>query len=353
MAGEPSKTSLVDIAASLLSANTEEATNPIVEEKADDLTTDETADDAGQVQDTTDQDEVPPEGESESESEDEADVEELDDTSAQTVIDIRDEDEIDVMIDGQLVTRTIADLKKAVSGEGAIEKRLQEATETRKTAHAERTAVLEALAEQERVVTNAFAALDDKVFAPVIPAPNPSMRDTNPAGYLRHKEAYDEDQKRIADAKKAVQSKVQELATQRQARLKEYGEAAAKQIAKIIPELVDPEKSPIMLEKLVTTAKRYGYTEQEIGAALDPRMFQLVRDALSYHELISRTKELNVTDLSKQKQGSVVRKLRSGNTKAKTLVANREKAQAQTKAVARKTGKTSDVAKTLLTTKGP
>jgi hypothetical protein len=353
MAGEISKTSVEDIAKTLLQMPVEDVVeddSPVEGSEVDDLTTDETADEAGQDQETTEVEEVPYEGESETEDEadDEAEVGE----EAQTYVDIRDDDEIEVMIDGQLETRTIADLKKAVSGEGAIEKRLQEATEARKTAHAERTTMLEALAEQERLVANSFAALDETVFKAVIPPPNPKMKDTNPAAYLRHKEAYDEDQKRISDAKRAVQSKVQELAAQRQVRLKEYGDAAAQQIAKIIPELVDPKQSPIMLEKLVNTAKQYGYTEQEISAALDPRMFHLVRDALRYRELTSRAKETRVTDLSKQGQKPVARKLRSGNTKAATMVATRAKEQAKVKAMAAQTGKVSDVAKTLLRPKG-
>jgi len=233
MAGEnESKTSIQDIAKSLLVAADEKPADALEENESpaegreettqDDLTTDDLAD-----EDSEDQGQDEAEAEAESEAEEDTDEAEDD----QTIIDIRDEDVIDVMIDGKLEQRTIGELKKAISGEGAIEKRLQEATELRKTAHAERTTILEKLAEQERIVANSLAALDDTVFKAVIPAPDPKMKDTNPAAYLRHKEAYDEDQKRIANAKRSVQAKVREFGEQRAARLKEYGAAASKEIA--------------------------------------------------------------------------------------------------------------------------
>lgn len=356
MPDEIRKTSLQDIAKTLVATPQDNTGSEEVDGDSplqgtaieEDLTTDDLEGDEGvtddQVQDTTDEDD---------QEEDVGEADEEDDNvdQDQNILDIRDEDEIEVMIDGQLETRTIAELKKAISGEGAIERRLQEATEVRKTAHAERTTTLERLAEQERLVANSLTVLEDTIFKAVIPAPDPSMKDKNPGAYLRHKEAYDEDQKRIADGKKALQNKLTEFGQQRATRLKEYGEAAAKEISRLIPELVDPTKSAPMLESLVNTAKTYGYTEQEISSALDPRMFHLVRDAMLYRKLTNRAKETKVGDLSDQGK-KAPRRLRSGNTRAVSQVQAAAKRQAETRAKAAQTGKVSDVAAMLLKPKG-
>jgi hypothetical protein len=341
MAGEESKTSSVEDIAKMLLTPTDGQAAPVVEDEEDDNSPAE-----GTIEEdlTTDADE------NEQEQEDIADEDgddqlEADDDPEPEVIDIRDEDTIDVMIDGKLEQRTVGELKKALSLAGATDKRLHEATEIRKAAIAERTTALEQLAAQERIVAQSLTSLEDTLFKAVIPAP-PAALKSNPAAYLRHKEAYDEDQARIATARKAVTDKVSELAQQRQVRLKEYGEAAAAQIAQLIPELVDPKRSAQTLEKLVNTAKAYGYTEQEIGTALDPRMFHLVRDATAYRELMSRSKE-NVVDIATQRN-KAPRKLRSGNTKAASVVAAKSKQQQEAKAAAAKTGTVSDVAKTLL-----
>lgn len=353
---EVSKTSVADIAAMLLkpAGAADDAADADEQEQADDTdqSPDQGSDDGQETDDLSDDGSEDQDPTNSDASEDDADEDEADDTDQDArpqILDVTDDDLIEVMIDGKLEQRTLGELKKAIAGEGAIEKRLQEATEARKTAHAERTSILEALADQERIVIGSLQALDDTVFKAVIPAPNEDMKAKNPAQYLRHKEAYDEDQKRIADGKKKLQEKVAELAKQRQDRLAEYAKAAAPVIAKLIPELADPNKGPKMLENLVNTAKAYGYTEQEIQSALDPRMFHLVRDAYAYRSLLDRSKEKKVTDLTSQGK-KVPRKLRSGNSKATTLVA-KAKQQAQVVNTARATGKVKDVAAAILAPK--
>lgn len=349
MADKVSKTSeLTDIALSLLS-DADGVTEPATEDgdspaegSVDDLTTDDLNDDQGQETGDADGD-ITEEGDADQDDADSEDEDDDDATGEADYIDINDDDVIDVMIDGKLEQRTIAELKKAVSGEGAIEKRLQEATELRKTAHAERTTALEKLADNERLIASSLTALNDTLFKAVIPPPDAAMKTSNPAVYLRHQEAYNEDQARITASKKAVQDKMEELAATRADRLKAYGDEAAKQIAKLIPALVDPKTSSKTLEALVSTAKTYGYSEQEIGAALDPRMFHLVHDAMQYRNMTSRAKELKVGDLSSQGK-KLSRRLRSGNTRSAALVAANAKQQAAAKVTAAKTGKVKDVA---------
>lgn len=266
--------------------------------------------------------------------------------------DINDDDLLTVMVDGEEREVSIGDLKKAHSLGGATEKRLQEATEARKAAHAERTQQLEKLATYERELTEALSNLDESVFASVIPAPDENLRRSNPERYLVHKEAYEQDQQRIADAKQAVQGKLKEIQEARNERLKEYSEAAGKVILQEIPELANEKTAQPMLNKLVETAKSYGYSDAEINSALDPRMFMLVRDAMKYRDMTSKTKEKrDPTDLSSQ-ASKRVRRLRSGSTTAKNRVRQADKQRKAVTAKAKQTGKPQDVAATLIVPRG-
>jgi hypothetical protein len=326
-----------------------------VDEQVDEVPTDEDLEDT----DTEDTDEVDEEGdepEVEETSDDEGDEtqegdEQPDDEEEDEepeYLDISDDDLITVMVDGQEQELSIGDLKKAHSLGGATEKRLQEATELRKTAHAERTQMLERLAAEERSLTEALSGLDQSVFKPVIPEPSQELRRSNPEQYLRHQEAYQADQKRIADAQKAVQGRLDQIKKQRNDRLDAYAKDAGKILLKEIPELADEKKAPQMLENLASTAKSYGYTDQEIQQALDPRMFMLVRDAMRFRQMTDKTRERpDPTNLEGQKQKKI-RRLRSGATKAKTAARQQDKQRKQVVDRARQSGKVQDVAATLL-----
>lgn len=315
----------------------EELSEETSEETLDDATEEDEAVEASDDLDDEDIDESPSGGE----DEDGGDQDEVE------YLDVGDDVLVDVMVDGEEHEVSIADLKRAYSGEGAIEKRLQEATELRKTAHAERTSALERLYTNEQVLLQALDGLDDSLFKEVIPAPTERLRQENPEQYLRHKDAYDQDQKRISEARKYFENKKAELEKQRAERLQEYGAQAAQVIAAEIPELVKPETGQAYYKGMVETAKMYGYSDAEISNALDPRMFLLVRDAMKYRKLMDKTKERDPKDLNGQK-AKKIRRLKSGNTSAKTRARQADNQRQKIREKARKSGKVSDIAATLI-----
>jgi len=347
-------TSMADIAATLVNASSEAAYAAEVMADEEEVTDQDVVDMLAEDPTSGDTDEASGEEESDdqaTEEEEDLDAADVDDNDDPDYLDIRDDDVISVMVDGEEQEVSIADLKRAHSGEGAIEKRLQDVTEERKAVHAERTQLLEKLANEEAVVTEALSSLNDSVFAAVIPAPSDALRRSNPEQYLRHKEAYEADQKRVGDARKAVETRLADVSAERTKRLNEYSQQAGQIILKEIPELADPKKSPAMLQNLAKTARLYGYTDHEIQTALDPRMFMLMRDAARFRDMTGRTKETDLTNLEGQKTKKI-RRLRTGNTQAKTRA--RQSDQKRTAALnkARQTGKPSDIAATLLVPKG-
>lgn len=355
---EGGKTSITDIAATLLKGAV--PNEDVVD--ADDAEDDQDqSDDTSDADEEDDEDQSPTGGEdddaetgdvddTEEEGEDPEDEQSEDEEDDETeYLDITDDDLITVRVDDEEHEVSIGDLKRAYSGEGAIEKRLQEATETRKRTIQETTAVLEKLADDERELNAALEGLDENLFKGVIPPPDEKLKKSNPQRYLQHQEAYQQDQQRINDAKKVLEEAREKAAANRADRLKKYAEQASVIIAEEIPELVSQDKQvrESTFNKMVQTAMAYGYSEKEIQNALDPRMFMLVRDAAKYRDIMDKTKTSDPTDLSKQRVKKV-RRLKSGNTQAKNRVRQADKQRKAVAETARKTGKPADVAKTLL-----
>ena len=284
--------------------------------------------------------------EEEDDSSDESDSDQDEDDEAEYLT-VQDEDLITVIVDDEEQEVSIGDLKRNFSLGQASEQRLQEATEARKEAHAERTKALEDYAAQTAIYDSVFEGLDETLYKGVIPAPSEELRKSNPEQYLRHKEAYDQEQSAIADAKKQLEDKRKEAQDKRQAALDEYAEQAAKVIAQHIPELADSKTSQQAFSNMASMAQAYGYTAKEINSALDPRMFLIMRDLVKYHELVNTTKGRDIVANKGQKQKKV-RRLRSGNTNAKQRARQADKQRQNAADTARKTGKVSDIAATLV-----
>ena len=353
-AQEGAETSIADIAATLVKDSDPEAYVKEVEKDdfADDVDdTDEVVDDetlTGGDDETEDEETDALETEDEAE-EDVEDVDEVEDEAE--YLDITDDDLIVVKVDDEEQEVSIGDLKKAYSGEGAIEKRLQQATEARTNSIQESTKLLETLADNERLYAEALQGLDETLFKGVIPAPPDDLKRSNPSRYLQHQEAYENDQKRINDAKAVIQGAISEAEKARADRLEKYTKQASMVIAQQIPELAsdDDDIRNGMYKKLFETAQAYYYTEAEIKSALDPRMYMLIRDATKYREMMSGGTQRDPKDLAAQKVKKV-RRLRSGNTTVKNRTRQADRDRKARVERARKSGKVEDVAATLVGT---
>ena len=101
-----------------------------------------------------DQDGIQPEGDDEDE---ELAAQDSDD---QQYLDIQDDDTFEVKVDGEVVTRTIGDAKAALSGEGAIQKRLKAATLEKQATAQDRLNGLQDLEQKRTEFNNYVQSLD-------------------------------------------------------------------------------------------------------------------------------------------------------------------------------------------------
>lgn len=195
-----------------------------------------------------------------------------------------DNAKLSVTVDGEEKQVTLGELKRRYAGEGAIEKRLQEATEARKHA-------VEDYDRSKTLVMGVLQTMGQALFRRTIPAPSEELRRVNPTQFLLQKDQYDAETRALAEQQARIQDTIQaaeDAHTERQQRARQE---AAIQLRQMMPVLADPVKGPKVRGILIDTAREIGYTDEQIAACSDPLMFKLM--ALAARE-IRRAKKVKV-----------------------------------------------------------
>tara|TARA_R110002095_G_scaffold110116_1_gene96373 strand:+ start:8555 stop:9709 length:1155 start_codon:yes stop_codon:yes gene_type:complete len=263
---------------------------------------------------------------------------------------VNDDDQIEVKIDGEIVLRSIADAKKALSGEGAIEKRLKEATESRKQAQADHTMLLEQFSVAHNSLIKTVNGMEEVVFQPAVAKPDAALRKSNPQQYLAQIDAYEADQHRVKEGRAAIRNLVQQQQEALSSDIQTYREQQTTALVAAIPELQDRDIAPRLLRSMSTLAMEdYGYSAEEIQNASDHRLYRMIYDLARFKEARKPRvrKENTVKNLDNQ-ASKRPRKLRSGATALKSKARKTADAQKAVMDNARATGKTKDIARTLI-----
>lgn len=258
---------------------------------------------------------------------------------------LTDDTLIPVTVDGQDREVTLADLKRAFSGEGAIEKRLQIATEAKKQAENLKVQVEQELNTGRQNLVKAFTAFESMMFQPQVSQPDPALRQTNPTQYLVQMEAWRDDQAELQAKRQKVQQAValfQQQEAQNQEQQKVY---AAQKLVEAMPALRDPVKGPELQKLMREGAAAYGINDAELAGFLDHRVYVALADLGAYRRLKAKGQSAPV----KPSQTAPI--MRPGATRAvaaATATARHQKAALET---ARKSGRVEDIAATMLVRK--
>ena len=244
----------------------EEIEDDLEEEEADEAGSETDADDAGDEPD----DEEGEDDEEDGDDDEEGDFEE---------VAYSDDDVIDVKVDGGWKEVSLRDLKRAYSLAGATEKRLEEATELRNTAQAERETVAQEIQTHRVNMLRTIQQLDGVLFAPLIAEPDPKLRIKDMREYLLQKDAYDEDQKRITTSRNQL---AQFMAGENQKLTEnrvEFRTAQQKLLAQKMPDLLDPERSAKIQKDILDAAGHYGFSPEQVAEVDHHGLFLMARDA--------------------------------------------------------------------------
>lgn len=333
----PARMSMDDIAASIIVK-----ADPAPQEDKDETATD----DANQIVETASENDA---DYAESDYDADSDVptddaDEADDENFES-IQLTDDTLIAVTVDGQDKEVTLADLKRAYSGEGAIEKRLQLATETKKQAENLKVQVEQELNTGRQNLVKAFSAFESLMFQPQVSQPDPALRQTNPTQYLIQMEAWREEQAGLQQKRSKVQQAVELFHRQEAEKINQMKVQVAQNLVEAMPALRDPVKGPELQKMMYEGARAYGFTDADVSEILDHRMYMALADLAAYARLKAKGQSAPVKP---QKTATV---MRPGATKVVAAVTARARQQKAALETARRTGKVDDVAATLLVRK--
>jgi hypothetical protein len=166
-----------------------------------------------------------------------------------------------------------------------------------------------ALAEEKRSFTGERSALlaERQQYSALLPAlisqlqgemgPEPdwdAMYRANPLDYVRQKDLWREKQDRIAAAQYEISRLQQVNQSETEATRQKLMKEGREYLQKAHPAWRDPKAWEADRAKLVSYGRKVGYTDQEIGNALDPRSILIMDKARRYDELMANKPRPNV-----------------------------------------------------------
>lgn len=314
-------------------------------------------DDLEETSESDDEDDEisPADGEDEDEAEDESEG----DDDEPFILDVDDDDLVEVMIDGEMQLMSLSALKKAASGEGAIEKRLQQATEKRKEADAYRATSEDVINQQRAVMTAVVQQLDQMLFGNnQLPQVDESLKQTNPGKYLMQITERDQAKNRMEEGRNQLRSLVQQMNEGVHKSAEAFRKQQAEELAKKLPVFRDQEKGPKRVQLVTEKAKNvYGFTDEELQLVSDSRLMHVLHDAAMYSaanagevEQATKPTQKRKTPAKKSSNGRVLRPGVQSNA-AKRAAVKEKNERAAKRDKARKSGKVEDVAANLIVTK--
>lgn len=306
-------------------ADVEDADDEIVEEETE-------------VADNSDQDDV-------DEATDDKEAAETDEGSDPAVdveeFEISDDDLIDV--DGVDEPVSFKTLKEAYTADKTIASKIEQTIVAHE--HAEQT--YRKAETEAKLMGDAMQALvegiDQILTQPLVSEPPASLKSTNPAQYIQHMEAYQQDQQRISSARQSVLDALKHHTDKRKELHTSRKQFEIAQLADKLPALKDPNTKRQASQDILDAAAHFGFSPEEINESADHRMFLMAHAAQQYLKLMGKStaqKEEQKTTI-KRRVSEQPRVLRTKNSKAKN--ANDQKVR-KLKTAAKKSGSTDDIA---------
>jgi hypothetical protein len=274
----------------------------------------------------------------------ETDSEEDDADSEENATD-EDDPLLTVTVDGTDVEVKLSDLKKNYSGNGAIEKRLQQATELRNGYYQ----VGEQLFTNLQAQTERLKHIDTVLKS--VAEPNidwDRLRQLDPQRYLierdKAREAQDKRSSLAQEAQRLAHEQQELTALHYQTKVQEE---TGKFLEKV-PEMRDPEVAAKLMQAFNQEALHYGFSANDVSGIVDHRQLMVLRDAVRYRQLMSK-QQSKAPAIKPPASGNGIKQLmRPGANGQLTQRMTNARAAKADYAKARETGSVDDVAKLLI-----
>ena len=198
-----------------------------------------------------------------------------------------DSQEFEVTADGEVVTVSLAELKKSYGLEAAHTRKSQALAREREALRSQLEAEVQASVGQKGLEYQQGLTQIRQALEKLHGEPNwVELRKTlEPGEFLKQKADW-EASKAELDQLRRHETEVAEQNQRAQAeQFQKYRRAEQDKLLAAVPEWADSEKAKAEQAKLVSVAKQYGFSEQEVLGVTDHRAILLLRDAMRYREL--------------------------------------------------------------------
>lgn len=235
-----------------------------------------------------------------------------------------------VKVDGEEVEVTLEDLKRSYSGQGKIQKGMQEAAEARKQAQQ----MQQQMAQAAQHLSAMYQKVQQEGFKAPPQEPSREMFDSDPIGYMEAKMQYDAELKEFNEQQGQMMQLQQYRQQQAQAEQQQRIQQEAQLLMEKIPELSEPEKAGKFREDLVRTASEfYGYSPEDMQGVTDHRALMVLRDAMMWRK--SQSKRTQAEEKAKKARPVI-------KPQAKRTVDPKRKAAQKAKTQLKKSGDIND-----------
>lgn len=238
--------------------------------------------------------------------EDEEDAEEDDENSAPELYTVK--------VNGKEEQVSLEDLKRGYSGQQYVQQGMQEAANLRK--QAEQT--FNALMAERQQLNQAYQQIISGGVVQPPQAPDKSLFESDPIGYMEAKMKYDDDVVAFNNQNAYMQQVMQQQSAAEQQAQQAYLQSELQMLKTAVPEFADPKQAPKLRDAIMNVGQKvYGYSPEEIGTVMDHRALRVLRDAIKYQELMGgkdQAKKTKVVPKSRPVRGGA--KKSDSNVKA-------------------------------------
>jgi len=219
--------------------------------------------------------------------EDEEDYEEDEENSAPELYTVK--------VNGKEEQVSLEDLKRGYSGQQYVQKGMQEAANLRKQAEE----AFNALMAERQQLNQFYQQVQSGQVAMPPKAPDKSMFESDPIGYMEAKMKYDEDVQAFEQQRAQLQQIMQQQTHAEKQAQQAFLQRELEQLKVAVPEFSDPNQASKLREQMLRTGQEvYGYTPEEIGMVMDHRALRVMRDAIKYQELMSGKQQAKKTKVA-------------------------------------------------------
>jgi hypothetical protein len=255
---------------------------------------------------------------------------------------------VEITINGQKQEIPLKELKQNYSGNEYIKQNIQKSVEVRKAVEYNAAALYQANQE----VAGKLKSLNEVLDTLAQPAIDwDELRARNPNEYLlRREELREVQEKQILVAQEVERIEAEQAALQSQARQRVVLDQAQR-LASILPDLADPKKAPVAMNRLIRTAEYCGIPQSEVEQVIDHRYMLVLELAArqlqgEYERSQVRQRANGNGDASAQTPSRKV-VLRPGSSQG-SAATSAKRLTAEVYNRAKRTGSVEDVAKTLI-----